>query len=61
MADLICKRCGLKVTRWLDGYKHASGWRNGKTPKSKRHAPEPIAEPVDDSAQVIKMLRTRRK
>jgi hypothetical protein len=39
---LVCFKCGLAVYPWREGYKHASGNRNGPTPAHRRHAPRPI-------------------
>jgi hypothetical protein len=58
---MICKRCGLRVVRWLNGWKHASSGANGKTPASRRHVPEPVTAPVDDSAAIIALLRRKER
>lgn len=62
-ARYICKRCGLPVIGWLDGWKHASGSRNPKTPKHRQHKPEPIARTTveTDAADVVAMLKQRQE
>jgi hypothetical protein len=57
---MICKRCGLPVISWRDGWKHASGGKLGKTPPSRKHKPEPVEAPADDSTSIIAMLKARK-
>lgn len=59
IGTFICRRCGLPVTCWLDTWKHASGGKLGKTPTHRRHRPDPIEPPADDSQAVLAMLRAR--
>jgi len=53
----ICKRCGLPVIGWLNGWKHASGGKLGKARRP--HKPVPVARPSNDSADIMAMLKRR--
>lgn len=39
-----CRRCGLRVIPWREGWKHAVAGQHGRTPAHRRHTPEPMSE-----------------
>jgi hypothetical protein len=54
----VCAVCGVSAIRWLDGWKHANGWRG---PESCGKPPRPVERGryEEDLNAMVDMVRSR--